>query len=94
MLSPVPVDLAIFLSFYEHRSQVFPKYTTQAFRKIKTVFFFGSYFLFCRVAVPFQSDRVNLNANPKWKKNAGNNNQRIVWADSVLKINRKNGKVY
>ena len=94
MLSPVPVDLAIFLSFYEHRSQVFPKHTTQAFRKIKTVFLFGSYFLFCRVAVPFQSDRVNLNANPKWKKNAGNNNQRIVWADSVLKINRKNGKVY
>ncbi|PFX30409.1 unconventional myosin-Ib-like isoform X2 [Stylophora pistillata] len=45
------------------------------------------------VAVPFQSDRVNLSANPKWKKNTGNNNQRIVWADSVLKINRKDGKV-
>lgn len=32
-------------------------------------------------------------ANPKWKKNAKNNNLRIVWADSVLKINRKDGKV-
>ncbi|KAJ7375349.1 microtubule motor [Desmophyllum pertusum] len=44
------------------------------------------------VPVPFQSDRANLMSNPKWKKNAKNNNQRIVWADSVLKINRKDGK--
>lgn len=47
----------------------------------------------CRVPVPFQSDRVNLKANPKWQNNAQNNNLRIVWADSVLKINRKDGKV-
>ena len=46
-----------------------------------------------RVPVPFQSDRVNLLANPKWQKNAKNNNLHIVWADSVLKINRKDGKV-
>lgn len=44
------------------------------------------------VPVPFQSDRVNLLANPKWQKNAKNNNLHIVWADSVLKINRKDGK--
>lgn len=43
--------------------------------------------------VVFQSDRVNLVANPKWQKNAKNNNLQIVWADSVLKINRKDGKV-
>ena len=47
----------------------------------------------CRVPVVFQSDRVNLVANPKWQKNAKNNNLQIVWADSVLKINRKDGKV-
>lgn len=46
-----------------------------------------------RVPVPFQSDRLNLLANPKWQKNAKNNNLHIVWADSVLKINRKDGKV-
>ena len=46
-----------------------------------------------RVPVPFQSDRANLTANPKWKNNAENNNLRIVWADCVLKINRKDGKV-
>ena len=46
-----------------------------------------------RVPVVFQSDRVNLVANPKWQKNAKNNNLQIVWADSVLKINRKDGKV-
>ncbi|KAL9967896.1 hypothetical protein ACROYT_G026203 [Oculina patagonica] len=44
------------------------------------------------VPIPFQSDRANLMANPKWKKNAKNNNLRIIWADSVLKINRKDGK--
>ena len=36
---------------------------------------------------------MNLLANPKWQKNAKNNNLHIVWADSVLKINRKDGKV-
>ena len=46
-----------------------------------------------RVPVPFQSDRANLMSNPKWKRNAKNNNLRIVWADSVLKINRRDGKV-
>ncbi|XP_068745765.1 unconventional myosin-Ib-like isoform X1 [Montipora capricornis] len=44
------------------------------------------------VGVPFHSDRLNLIANPKWQKNAKNNNMRIVWSDSVLKINRKDGK--
>jgi len=44
------------------------------------------------VPVPFKSDRLNLVANPKWQKNTGNNNLRIVWADTVLKINRKDGK--
>ena len=49
--------------------------------------------LFVRVPVPFESDRANLLANPKWTKNAKSNNMRIVWADFVLKINRKDGKV-
>ena len=50
-------------------------------------------FYIYRVGVPFHSDRLNLIANPKWQKNAKNNNMRIVWSDSVLKINRKDGKV-
>ncbi|XP_029196028.2 unconventional myosin-Ia-like isoform X7 [Acropora millepora] len=44
------------------------------------------------VPVPFKGDRLNLVANPKWQRNAKNNNVHIVWADSVLKVNRKDGK--
>ncbi|XP_074622793.1 unconventional myosin-Ib-like isoform X2 [Acropora palmata] len=44
------------------------------------------------VPVPFKGDRLNLVANPKWQRNAKNNNVHIIWADSVLKVNRKDGK--
>ncbi|KAK2562041.1 Unconventional myosin-Ib [Acropora cervicornis] len=37
------------------------------------------------VPVPFKGDRLNLVANPKWQRNAKNNNVHIIWADSVLK---------
>ena len=46
--------------------------------------------------MPFQGDRVDLPHNPKWKKNAtetGRSNVQIIWADTVLKVNRTNGKV-
>ena len=51
-------------------------------------------FSFFSVPVPFKGDRLNLVANPKWQRNAKNNNVHIVWADSVLKVNRKDGKVF
>lgn len=44
------------------------------------------------VAIPYRGDRLDLTSNPKWKKNAGTND-RIIWADHVVKIHRSDGKV-
>ena len=43
---------------------------------------------------PFKGDYVRLQQNLKWKKMAGEmNDLKLVFADIVMKINRKNGKV-
>lgn len=45
------------------------------------------------VPVPFEGDHIDLPANPKWQKiSKGLKSQRIIWADLVYKINRKDGK--
>jgi hypothetical protein len=46
------------------------------------------------VAHPFKGDYVELRQNSKWKKVAyDTNDQHLVFADFVAKVNRKNGKV-
>ena len=46
------------------------------------------------VSHPFKGDYVKLRQNTKWKKIAcDTNDQNLVFADIVMKINRKNGKV-
>lgn len=46
------------------------------------------------VSHPFRGDYVSLRQNQKWRKIAcETNDQQLVFADIVNKINRKNGKV-
>ncbi len=42
----------------------------------------------------FKGEYVRLQNNPKWKKIAmETNDQHLVFADIITKVNRKNGKV-
>lgn len=46
------------------------------------------------VPVPFVGDYQNLRQNPKWKKmNEVSNDNHVVFADAIRKINRANGKM-
>ena len=46
------------------------------------------------VSHPFKGDYVKLRQNTKWKKIASEtNDQHLIFADIVMKINRKNGKM-
>ena len=46
------------------------------------------------VSHPFKGDYVKLRHNTKWQRIAcESNDQHIVFADIVSKVNRKNGKV-
>jgi hypothetical protein len=48
----------------------------------------------CRVPIPFKADRLNLRSDERWAKIvAQTHEQRIIWADNVQKLNRKDGKV-
>lgn len=45
--------------------------------------------------MPFKVDRVNLRSDDRWSRIvAQTNEQRIIWADNALKINRKDAKVH
>lgn len=47
-----------------------------------------------RIPIPFKADRLSLRTNERWSKLvAQTHEQRIVWADNVQKLNRKDGKV-
>ena len=44
--------------------------------------------------VPFRGDRLNLKNDQRWSKVAAEySEQRVVWADNIIKINRNDGKV-
>ena len=44
---------------------------------------------------PFKSDRISLRSDDRWSHLvAETHEQRIIWADKVLKLNRKDGKVH
>ena len=46
------------------------------------------------VPIPFKSDRINLKMDERWAKVvAQTNEQRVIWADHVQKLNRKDAKV-
>ena len=48
----------------------------------------------CRVPIPFKVDRLNLRSDERWSRIvAETHEQRIIWADNVQKLNRKDGKV-
>ena len=52
-----------------------------------------SCFFFHRVPVPFKVDRLNLRSDDRWSRVvAQTNEQRIIWADNAMKINRKDAK--
>ena len=47
-----------------------------------------------RIPIPFKADRLSLRTDERWSKLvAQTHEQRIVWADNVQKLNRKDGKV-
>lgn len=47
-----------------------------------------------RVAVPFKQDRLGLRTDERWLKIATDRqDQRIVWADNVQKLNKSDAKV-
>jgi hypothetical protein len=46
-----------------------------------------------RVPIPFKVDRLNLRSDDRWSRIvAQTNEQRIIWADNAMKINRKDAK--
>ena len=48
----------------------------------------------CSIPHEFKGEYVRLQNNPKWKKIAvETNDQHLVFADIITKVNRKNGKV-
>lgn len=45
------------------------------------------------VPIPFKVDRLNLRSDDRWSRVvAQTNEQRIIWADNAMKINRKDAK--
>ena len=53
-----------------------------------------NYVCFSSVPIPFKADRLNLKGDERWSRVvAQTHEQRIIWADNVQKLNRKDGKV-
>ncbi len=51
-------------------------------------------FLTLRVPIPFKVDRLNLRTDDRWARLVTQTHeQRVIWADNIVKINRKDMKV-
>ena len=50
--------------------------------------------LILRVPIPFKVDRLNLRTDDRWARLVTQTHeQRVIWADNIMKINRKDMKV-